>query len=246
MFKDIFKNVFVITIERNIKRRAYIEHVLKGVDFLFYYGLDLTMNYLDCQYVHNIPDEVFAEYDLDKEYCSAWSKGQFGAFATEKKVIKDFALLNKNENLVVLLDDIVFEPNWQEHLIKGYKELPADWDVFILSTRFGKEKKRLLRFIFRLKRRVDIYFKNKTITTVKKYSRYLDICPGNVNGVFGVIYSPKGLNKLLNEPNRLRKEQDDVLLSKLINEKYLKAFIAYPMIAREGEYDGSWTQKNEF
>jgi hypothetical protein len=236
----------VVTIERNEDRRRYIQEALKGTAYSFHYGLDLTKEYLDCQFVGDLPNEVFERYEMNKEHCWSWTKGQFGAFATEKKLIKDFALQNKNENLVVLLDDIIFANDWKNRLMNAYRELPSDWDALILSTRLGKAERRAFRFVIRLKRKLDYFVKNKKRPIIKKFSRHLDICPGSIHGIFGIIYSPQGLRKLLNEPDKLTKDQDDILLGKLIEKDYLNVFVSYPLIGREGEYDGSWTQKNDF
>ena len=52
-FDQIFRNVFVITIERNRDRRLYMEKALHGLEYSFYYGLDLTTSYLEYPYVAN-------------------------------------------------------------------------------------------------------------------------------------------------------------------------------------------------
>lgn len=245
-FDEIFRNVFVITIERNKDRRQYIEKALHGLPYTFHYGLDLTTSYLEYPFVANMPQEVFERYDMDKSHCLVWTKGQFGAFATERKLIGDFASSNKNEDLTILLDDLVFEEDWRENLVKAYNELPADWDALILSTRLGIAEKRLPRILVSVKRRFDPSMKGNPRRIVRRYSRHLDICHRHVHGIFGIMYSPAGLRKLVNEPDRLRKDQDDILIGRLIEQNYLNVYVTYPLIGREGVYDGSWTQKNEF
>jgi hypothetical protein len=245
-FEQIFRNVFVITIERNKDRRQYMEKALQGLRYSFCYGLDLTTSYLEYPYVANMPQEVFDQYDMDKSHCLVWTKGQFGAFATERKLIADFADANKEENLTILLDDLVFEKDWKENLIKAYNELPGDWDALILSTRLGLAEKRLTRFFVGVKRKFDPAMKANPRRIVKKYSRHLDTCHRHVHGIFGIMYSPAGLQKFVNEPDRLRKDQDDILIGRLIEQDYLNVYVTYPLIGREGIYDGSWTQKNEF
>ncbi|WP_121357027.1 glycosyltransferase family 25 protein [Flavisolibacter nicotianae] len=244
--EEIFRNVFVLTIERNKDRREYMKEALRGIDFSFHYGLDLTKEYLEYPYVAYMPEEVFAEYDMDRDHCRIWTKGQFGAFASEKKLIQDFARQGKNENLVILLDDLVLENSWRKTLVAAYKELPPDWDALILSTRLGKAKKRAFRFIIEWKRKWDPFFKNTKKLLVKKYSHHLDCCHSEISGIFGIIYSPKGLQKLINEPDQLRKDQDDILIGKLVGQSYLNVYLTYPLLGKEGAYDGSWTQKNEF
>lgn len=240
---SIMGTVKVITIERNHKRREAFHRYFNDIKYEFVIDLDMTTSYLENDFVSDLPASFFEKYDLDKNYCSKWSKGQLGCFATEKRIIKNF---NDNNNLTILLDDAVPENNWKKKMIKSYDSLPYGWDALILGTRLGNEKKRFLRFFIHFKRILEnLIFKSDRILT-KKYNNYLDKRLGGINGIFGIIYSQNGIEKMINEPEKLRKDQDDVLISRLSRTSYLNVYIAYPQIVKEGEYDGSWTQKNFF
>jgi hypothetical protein len=243
--QSILGNVKVISIQRNYQKREAFSNFFKLIKFDFVIDLDMTVSYLDYEFVSNLPDILFEKYDLDKNYCSVWSKGQMGCFATEKQIIKQFHEKEMG-NLTIFLDDGVPTNCWEKKLINAYNSLPLDWDALILGTRLDKETYRSIRPIIHFKRYMEklIFKKDRFIT--KTFNRKLDIRNGNINGIFGIIYSQNGLRKLVNEPEKLRKDQDDILISRLTSTGYLKVYIAYPQIVKEGEYDGSWTQKNNF
>jgi hypothetical protein len=235
----------VITIARNhIKQKAFFNH-FNDILFEFVVDMDMTVKYTDCHYVSDLPNDVFDFYDLDKDYCSRWSKGQFGCFATEKKIIRDFYFSGKG-NLTIFLDDAIPSKNWQDRLKNAYAELPNEWDALILGTHLQKEKYRVLRPLINIKRKLQNIIFKKSIPSVRKFSKHLDFAREEVAGIYGIIYSQRGVSKLILEPERLRKDQDDVLLSRLVKSRYLDVYISYPQVVREGKYDESWTQKNDF
>lgn len=242
---DIFGTIKVITIPRNIEKQSGIKEFLKDLPFEFSIDLDMTTMYTDFENVKDLPDEVFEKYELDKDYCSRWSKGQLGCFATEKKIIKDFSSKGSG-NLTIFLDDAKPHKNWKSNLVKAYVALPNDWDALILGTHLQNEAKRLFRPMIHLKRLALQIFSKRHLIVTKRYNRNLDYARKQVAGIYGIIYSPSGLKKLIGEPNRMTQDQDDVLLSRLISTNYMKVFIAYPQVVFEGKYDGSWTQKNSF
>ena len=242
LIKNIFGQVKVISIAGNHERRKKIEFFLHNYSFEFVIDLDFTTMFKEYEMVSDLPQSLFDKYDLDKEYCSRWSKGQMGCFATEKGILLKHASFGSVENLTIILDDAIFQKKWEENLIKAYSSLPANWDALILGTRLGKETNRIFRPLIKMKRRI---FDNISSNTCA-YNKYLDVPITPVNGVFGIIYSHRGISKMFNEPFRLRQEQDDVLLSRLIKSKYLNVYLSYPQTVCEGKYGESLTQKNKF
>jgi hypothetical protein len=242
----VLGTIKVISIQRNSEKRAAFNNYFMPLDFEYIIDLDMTIRYLNYPYVASLPDTVFDEYDMDKAHCSVWSKGQFGCFATEKQIVKKFYENGINGNLTIFLDDAVPHRNWQERLVKAYNQLPPDWDVLVLGTRLAKETKRLFRPIIHFRRKIASFFSSQTYYYTSSYSSRLDVRNGGINGLFATVYSPNGIKKLVAEPEQMRKDQDDILLSRLIQSGYLNVYIAYPMVVKEGVYDGSWTQKNDF
>jgi len=243
--KKILGTIKIITIQDNVKRRRFFSNQFMDFEFEYVIDLDFTTTYLEYKNVSDLPNSLFDEYDLDKNYCSRWSKGQLGCFATEKQILRKFQHSGEG-NLSIFLDDAVLYKNWHIHLVNAYRSLPSDWDILILGTRLGNESSRLIRPLIHWKRNLEKILFQKPIICTFKFNKYLDKRTGSVNGIFAAIYSKNGLNKLIKEPEKLRKDQDDVLISRLLENNYLNVFISYPQIVKEGVYEGSLTQKNVF
>lgn len=243
--KQILGTIKVITIKRNYKKQNSIKSFLLDLNYEFIVGLDMTESYKEFPKVSDLPDELFKKYDLDKEYCSRWTKGQLGCFATEKMIISEFHQYGKG-NLTIFLDDAIPSKKWKENILNAYSELPTNWDALILGTHLQFETIRFFRLIVYLKRKIKSIFLNKQFSCTRRYSKHLDHARVPIAGIYGIIYSQEGLEKLVNERNKMRQDQDDVLLSRLLNEKYMNIYLCYPQAVREGKFDGSWTQRNDF
>lgn len=117
-----FDRTYVLTIERNQKRRDLLEPVLEGLDFEYVFGIDGS----------TVPDSrLQADYD-DAEaqhvYGRSLSSGQIGCTISHRMAYEDM-VRNDHERALILEDD-AFLPEERASTVKPVlDQLPSDWDL---------------------------------------------------------------------------------------------------------------------
>lgn len=235
----IADHVYVTTIKPNEIRRDSICQQLADIPFEFFNGLDMTQSLLEYEYVSHFPEEVLNHYHFERETARIWSKGQFGCYATFISILRDAQQKNYKQ-ILFIEDDAIFQKNWQLRASDAMKQLPADWDMFLLGTKYGNAAFRYKRPLIKLKQIVT----GKSYSLPQKYSSLLDIPSSCFIGIYAALISNNGINKLLQHCYKSA-VQGDSLMGKLVLEKKLNIFSIYPLVVKEGNF-GSYTPINNF
>lgn len=246
VLNKLFDKIYVLTIERNKDRHSCVKQNLKGIDFEFWYGIDIPQVFPHIDHVVNMPNDFFIENKIDKSYVIVWTKGQLGAYTSIRQMINE--VKNKYKSVLIFEDDFTpIKKNWQKMLQKAYEELPANWDILLVGylydgTAYKLSYHRHLRWFF------DIYNSAKkhlglrgvVNSTPKKYSSHLDTS-GTALGGHAYCLSDKGAKKLMQYLNPMR-ECGDILIKKLIEQNALNAYSVYPCLFQQNKSFGSKTE----
>lgn len=243
---ELFDKIFVLTIERNKDRHPSVKQNLKGIDFEFWYGIDVPKIFPNVAHVVDMPDEFFVENKIDKSFVSVMTKGQLGAYTSIKQMINE--VQDKYQSVLIFEDDFVaLKDDWQDILKKAYEELPPDWDILLAGyLYYGKgyqmSYSRHRRWLFKL------YNSSKRILGLggivnpipKKYSWHLDKSGTGLGG-HAYCISSQGAKKLMQYLTPM-KESGDVLIKKLIEQNLLNAYSVYPCLFEQNKVFGSKTE----
>lgn len=240
LMNQYFDKIYVTTIDKHIVRRQSISERIHFLDFEYFDKVDITRkDFTQFPYVKDFPDIFFESLNLSKEYASRWSKGQLGCFANVIRLYKD-ALQNNYSKILVLEDDVILDNKTFEIFEKVLLELPADWDLLFLGYKKSTYQKRFWRPFKRLYHS----FKgndHKSIVPVT-FSKHLDKLPERFSGGFAYALTLHGIKKILAHKSPIE-EFGDVLFPLISKQPGFKAFVVYPQIANEVEFESS-TQKN--
>ncbi len=249
MYADINKlvnKIYVLTIERNSDRHHSVKSVLEGIDFEFWNGLDASEYFIGKKYVAGIEDDFFINNDLDKEHVKRLTIGQFGAYFSIKKMI-DYIAKKSYDKVLIFEDDMLpLKKNWRNIFEQSLKQLPEDWDILLLGYIYdGPVYKysynRNIRPVIRAYNVIKYFLKKETYnpSLPTKFSKHLDIAGFSMGG-HAFCLSKKGA-KLLSSNLSPMKDSGDILISKLIVEKKVKAFSVYPCLFLQDIRFGSKT-----
>ena len=238
--------IYVLTIERNSDRHQNVKSILECIDFEFWYGLDASENFSGKKYVSDIEDKFFINNDIDKRYVSRFTLGQLGAYFSIKKMINHVANCEYNKVLIFEDDMLPLKKDWRNIFEKSLLELPEDWDILLAGyiydgPLYKYSYNRNMRFIINAYNSLKSLLKKKNIIQrlPVKFSRHLDIS-GFCMGGHAYCLSKKG-SQLLSSYLSPMQDSGDVLISKLIVEKKIKAYSVYPCLFLQDMKFGSKT-----
>jgi GR25 family glycosyltransferase involved in LPS biosynthesis len=240
--------IFVLTIETNSDRHPYVEAILKNIEFEYWNGLDARKKFPNKKYVSQIEDRFFIENDVDREFASGSTIGQFGAYLSIKKMI-DHVAQQEFEKVLIFEDDMLpLQESWQNIFKKALSQLPEDWDILLAGyfydgRLFKYSHQRRMRVLLKLKNNLKALFRLKGPIPLipKKYSKNLDISGYSMGG-HSYCLSKKGA-KILSENLNPMRDSGDLLVSRLIIEKKIKAFSVYPCLFTQNSLFTSKTNK---
>ncbi len=231
----IFDKVYVLTIERNVDRHPSVKSILKGIDFEFWYGFDAKENFPGHKYVSDIEVDFFIKNNIDREFAAGSTIGQFGAYLSIKKMIDHIAKCGYNRVLIFEDDMKPTQIRWREILQNSIEELPGDWDVLLAGYFYDGpvykySRNRSLRYFIKAYNAVKTFNKKKKIVgrLPEKYSKHLDLA-GYSTGGHSFCLSKKGAHVLSSFLSPMR-DSGDLLISRLIVEKKIKAFSTFPCL----------------
>jgi GR25 family glycosyltransferase involved in LPS biosynthesis len=242
----LIDKIYVLTIERNSDRHPSVKSILKDISFEFWYGLDAGHKFNDKKYVSDIEDEFFKDNDVDKEFASGSTIGQFGAYLSIKKMI-DYIAKSEYEKVLLFEDDmLLLNKDWRNIFGKSLEELPADWDILLLGYFYdGKlykySYKRYMRPIITTYNKLRHFLRKKSLirNLPLKFSKHLDISGYSMGG-HAYCLSKKGAQILSAHMTPMR-DSGDLLISRLISEKKIKAYSVYPCLFLQDSGFGSKT-----
>lgn len=242
----LVNKIYVLTIQRNSDRHQNVTSVLAGINFEFWNGLDASEYFPGKKFVAGIEDDFFIKNDLDKEHVKILTIGQFGAYFSIKKMIDHIAKKGYDKVLIFEDDMMPLKNNWRNIFEKSLEQLPEDWDILLLGyiydgPLYKYSYNRNIRPIIRVYNRIKYFLRKKTYiqSIPSKFSKHLDIAGFSMGG-HAFCLSKKGA-KLLSSYLSPMKVSGDILISKLIVEKKIKAFSVYPCLFLQDINFGSKT-----
>lgn len=232
---NLVDKIYVLTIERNSDRHPNVRSILKGTSFEFWYGLDARDEFNGKKYVSDIEDNFFIENEIDKGFASSSTIGQFGAYLSIKKMI-DYIAKSEYEKVLLFEDDLLpLNKDWKNIFKKSFEELPGDWDILLLGyfydgSLYKYSYKRYMRPIIKAYNRLRHFLKKKSLirNLPLKFSKHLDISGYSMGG-HAYCLSKKGAQLLSSYLSPMR-DSGDLLISRLVVEKKIKAFSVYPCL----------------
>jgi glycosyl transferase family 25 len=242
----LFDKIFVLTIERNKDRHPAVKQNLKGIDFEFWYGIDVPKLFPHVAHVIDMPDEFFVENEIDKSSVSVMTRGQLGAYTSIKQMINE--VQDKYQSVLIFEDDFFpLRDDWQTILQSAYQELPREWDILLAGyLYYGRGYQmtytRNRRWLF------NLYNSSKKLLGLggivkpipKTYSEHLDKSGTGLGG-HAYCISKQGAGKLMRYLTPM-KESGDVLIKKLIEQNLLNAYSVYPCLFEQNKSFGSKTE----
>ncbi len=248
MINTLFDKIFVLTINRNLKRRLIVDKNLKSIQFEYWFGFDLPSEFSNIKYVSDLSNEFFENNTLDKYSVKRMTKGQLGAYLSIKKII-EFIASNDFKQVMIFEDD--FNPlkkNWENILCNAIQELPNDWDILLVGYIYSGFSYKLAYYrTFRPLLKIWSWIK-KIITNKPQiilpnmFSNNLDTS-GLCSGGHAFCLSHKGAILLSKHLNPMKMSGDE-LVCKLISEKKIKAYSVYPCLFSQNKLFESETRKS--
>lgn len=231
---DQIEKVYVLTIARNEDRHDSVKHILRGIDFDFWGGIDLKVQFPKTNFVSELSDEFFQKYCIDKNHVQPWTLGQLGAYTSIKEMI--LSVVKNNYPATLFFEDDFYPllENWRAIFKCAFEELPADWDILLLGYNYdGKAYKhaykRWARLFPKLINHYNFIFKKMPKRIMPNtFSKHLDTA-GICNGGHAYCISAKGAN-LLKQYLVPMKRSGDELVSELIQQEKIKAYAVYPCL----------------
>ena len=152
------------------------------------------------------------------------AKGEIGAACSHRKIWKDI-VTRGYKNAMILEDDVILSPNFDQYIKKAFQHVPYDYDYIYLG---------IIDSITSYNKFSNPKFINKVLQSLVMYpNQYFRQVYRNVAGAWGYVVSYKGANILLNKTTKHR--FIDVVISKLIKFKHLKAYVVMPLQITDAE-----------
>lgn len=243
----VVDKVYVLTIDRNSDRHQNVRSILENIDFDFWYGLDAKVHFPDKKYVSEIADDFFIKNNIDKEFASGSTIGQFGAYFSIKNMV-DYVAQSGYEKVLIFEDDMLpLKKEWHNILKNAIEELPEDWDILLAGylydgSLYKYAHNRPMRLLIKFYNKAKVIFQKKNVikSLPVKFSKHLDIS-GYSTGGHAYCLSKKGAQLLSSYLSPMR-DSGDLLVSRLITEKKIKAFSVYPCLFFQDQQFASKTE----
>ncbi len=146
LLNDYFDHIYVLTLKRAKDRHLYIEKVLAGLDWDFFYGIDKRS--LDYEKV--IRDGLYDDstHRKTKRTSRSMALGEVACALSHKAIYQD--ILDSGYQKVLILEDDVLPLYEKLRTFKEViKELPKDWEVLMLG--YEGEKLPTLKYKLQIK-----------------------------------------------------------------------------------------------
>lgn len=127
---QFFDQVYVLTLERAGERRVQLEKQLGGLNYTFFYGVDKQQMDTDDLVRRGLfdPEGAVAHHPMRK----AMVPGHLACSLGHCMIYRD--ILNKGyQRTLILEDDVITDFTALASFDQIVKELPADWDLFYLG-----------------------------------------------------------------------------------------------------------------
>ncbi len=127
---DAFDRIYVLTLDRTTERHRHIEAELRGVNYVFFKGVDK----LDLDYDELIAEGIYDEekhHRLQRTYRSL-SLGEVACALSHCRIYED-AMRRGYERILVLEDDVAMLGKNLAAFKAALTELPGNWEFLLLG-----------------------------------------------------------------------------------------------------------------
>lgn len=243
---NYFDKSFVISAKDNIERRKYMRDILSNLDINYEFFDAVIGNNLSEKEIDKVYDEEKAK--KHKTIKRSLRKSEIGCALSHLNIYKQIIEQDLN-NALIFEDDIkpVYD-NIDNYVDNALKELPPDWDLFLLGTLNHYET---ASFSYKLKL-ISYYPFIKTFFPVKNEYRYQELWniypkkfskslkrAGYFMGCHAYGISRAGAQKILNYSDDIFTPMD-CLLSLMVIEGHFRGFMTKKnMFDQNKEFESS-------
>ena len=231
LLNNYYDKIYVLSLHRASERKGYIDNVLKGLDFEYFWGVDKEETSLEK--IKNLGLYSTDQYHLFYKNPEEISLGMVCCSLGHVGIYKDI-IRNGYKKTLILEDDVVPIIANLKYFPKIVDELPGDWELFYLGYEKNEEfgwKQMLKQTIYKIfpphsQLRLDrkIYFNYYP----RNLTKHIAIA-GFHDCTHAYSVTLEGAKKLLQRQQPVSFNPDN-LLSYMISTKQVKGYISRPKL----------------
>ena len=135
--------------------------------------------------------ESNVEYSNNGILGDGWNQGAAGLVYTTIEILKD-AIENNYDSILILEDDIVFEPEAYKSVKSAMEALPSDWEMFHLATQDYKASRRMGKHIKKLSGSWSCQAYVVNSSSFEEYLEWLELVDRPIDSITSEVFHPKG------------------------------------------------------
>ena len=228
---NYYDKIYVLSLHSASERKHYINNVLKGLDFEFFWGVDKKETSLEK--IMDLGLYSSDQYHLFYKNPGEMSLGMLCCSIGHAGIYKDIIRSGYKKTLI-LEDDVVPIVTNLKYFPEIIDELPGDWELFYLgyekNEEFGwKQKlKQTIYKIFPLHAQLKLNRKMYLNYYPRNFTKHIAIA-GFHDCTHAYSVTLEGAKKLLQYQQPVRFNPDN-LLSYLICTNQIKGYISHPKL----------------
>jgi glycosyl transferase family 25 len=128
--REIFDQIYVLTLDRATDRHVHIKGELQGVDYRFFSGVDKLLFASGELKLEAVYDD--AAHRSRKRTHRSMSTGEVACALSHRAIHQD-AIARGYASILILEDDVAIFPEHLEALRAAMEELPSNWELLMLG-----------------------------------------------------------------------------------------------------------------
>jgi glycosyl transferase family 25 len=232
VLNQLFDKIYVITLHRATSRQQTIKHILDGVDYDFFYGVDkLNLNFEQVQQDGTYDNKKAIQYHRNSK---PMYLGQVACSLSHRKLYEHILQNTQYNKVLIFEDDFLVDEIAFTHIHSVLEQLPSSWDLLYLGYYLNEittTKMKLKQAFYLLLSYLGLQkFKPNQIKNLypKKYSANLDIA-GFHDCAHAYCVNRKALLTLIKNQTPVCFPADTLFSYLIISEK-IEAYISKPKI----------------
>lgn len=157
VLREIFDQIYVLTLDRATDRHAHIKNALQGVDYRFFTGVDKLLFESGELKLDAVYDD--AAHRANKRTHRSMSTGEVACALSHRRIYQD-AVDHGYARILILEDDVELCPEHLRSFRAAMDELPSNWELLMLGyygERYPGLVTELKRLSYLLYRRLGLF-----------------------------------------------------------------------------------------
>ncbi len=231
LLNDYYDKIYVLSLHRSSERKNYINDVLKGLDFEFFWGLDKEETSLEK--IKDLGLYSSDQYHLFYKSPGEISLGMLCCSLGHVGIYKDI-IRNGYKKTLILEDDVVPIVTDLKYFSEIIEELPGDWELFYLGYEKNEQfgwKQKVKQTIYKIfPRHAQLKLNRKIYSNYypRNFTKHISIA-GFHDCTHAYSVTLEGAKKLLQHQQPVRFNPDN-LLSYMICTNQIKGYISHPKL----------------